>query len=1176
MPLKVKHPGCARRYLYCNQNCRDILLRKVAFIATFLLLGGIAVFAQQSSNEKMRMVPARGTVVLDSMRVIPHSIRVEGLSPDYYYFDETTNAIFFRQGTGMDSVLVQYRFYPFATQPAYQKYRFDSVLNRFRKDRQSTVQSPMDDRLFNFGNLTASGSFGRSLSFGNAQDAVLNSQFNLQINGYLADSIQVAAAITDNNLPIQPDGTTQYLNEFDNVWIRFSKHNWNLNLGDIDVRKQPTHFLNYFKRQQGIAFEFAHPVGASNAANHFISAAISKGKFTRNIFLGIEGSQGPYRLSAPNGELYFMVLAGTERVFVDGVLMERGEDRDYVINYNTAEVRFTPRMMITRDKRIQIEFEYADRNYLNALLYAGEEWQIGKKLNIRVGAYNNSDAKNSPINQVLTGAQQDFLSGIGNDIENAMYPSVFKVPFTAERVLYTQADTLVDGQAFTIYRQTDSPSDSALSVAFTRLGPGLGNYRLALNASNGNAYEWVFPANGIPQGDYEPVVRLATPKSQQMLSAAVDFALLPTTNLLLEGAASRYDLNTFSKLGNDENGIGLKATLMDQRRLFRLNAKPFHLNSRVFFENLNEGFRPLERLRGVEFLRDWGLPFETQQSAEQLSGARFELLDSTDHQFLGELENYRRGDGYNGLRSQLRYGYTGHHWNLLLDGKTTNYTGADYSGYFHRPTLSAAKLFGNNRQFEAGGSWAVEENALQTGPVDTLQYSSFAFRDLKAWFKWMPQTDKSISFDWFQRKNRHPLPQGFIPEDISNHYTLRMNLLSGKVQQLRVHAGYRTLRILTPGITNQQDDRTFLGRFEYTVNLWRGLILGKLLYETGAGQEQQRNFTYVEVPAGRGEYTWIDYNSDGLQQLNEFEIAQFTDQANYVRILVATNIYVKSAYQLINYNILYTAPASWRNDARGIKKFASKWIAQSTLQSNNQAMAGERIFINPFAADPSDSNFVSQLFQWSNNLAYNRMSPVWGLDFTQIKSLNKALLMYGFESRLLNTYTMKGRWNLSRKWMLQATASRMNEELVTPGNKFQNRNYAIRGNSIAPSMVFTNGTRFRFQTSLGYDHKSGTAEGKPQTMHDLYALVETKYNILQKGIFTGKFSWHAIDFEGSENSTVSYAMLKGLEKGSNMLWNLEFTRRILRNVEMTFQYEGRKPGSLRTIHTGRAALRAVL
>ena len=56
------------------------------------------------------------------------------------------------------------------------------------------------------------------------------------------------------------------------------------------------------------------------------------------------------------------------------------------------------------------------------LLYANDEMNFRKKLKLTIGAYTNTDAKNSSINQSLDANQKQFLSQIGNNTDSALYP----------------------------------------------------------------------------------------------------------------------------------------------------------------------------------------------------------------------------------------------------------------------------------------------------------------------------------------------------------------------------------------------------------------------------------------------------------------------------------------------------------------------------------------------------------------------------------------------------------------------------------------------------------------------------------------------------------------------------------------------------------------------------------
>jgi hypothetical protein len=145
--------------------------------------------------------------------------------------------------------------------------------------------------------------------------------------------------------------------------------------------------------------------------------------------------------------------------------------------------------------------------------------------------------------------------------------------------------------------------------------------------------------------------------------------------------------------------------------------------------------------------------------------------------------------------------------------------------------------------------------------------------------------------------------------------------------------------------------------------------------------------------------------------------------------------------------------------------------------------------------------------------------------------------------------------------------------LYTPS--FSNRNYELNVYSTEPRISFVKGTVFRIQTSYRLENKKNNPVygGEKATSNSLN--VETKYNVLQNGSIRGSFTYNNIQYKGATNTTVSYIILDGLLPGSNYLWNLDFTKRLFGNLEFNFQYDGRKPGSSRTVHTGRASLRAL-
>ncbi|MGN6166243.1 MAG: hypothetical protein ACTHOF_17055 [Flavisolibacter sp.] len=1163
-------------------------------LGRILLLSLLTVFAFEGkaqapfqlsprTNLRIKKVAiAADSVLLDTLSIIPKTLSVQQVDTSFYQLDFVKAILHWKTKPQTDSVLITYRVFPYRLNSVVQRLNYDSVVNNYYS--APFVFNAGDDAaskgLFDFGNVQYNGSFGRSLSFGNSQDAVVNSTFQLQLSGMLKDSIEIAAALSDNNIPIQPDGTTQQLNEFDQVFLQFKKKNWQLDLGDIDIRQNNMYFLNFYKRLQGISFQTTNQLSSSVESSTLVSGSIAKGKFTRNIidrntYPGLEGNQGPYRLTGANNELFFILLANTERFYLDGELLQRGEDRDYIINYNTAEVTFMPRRMITKDSRIQIEFEYADRNYLNTNLYLNQSIAVNKKLKFTIGAFNNSDSKNSSINQTLDTRQKQFLFDVGDSINKALYPTAAIEDFATDKILYERVYDTVGSVVDSFYRYSVDSSLARYSLSFTDLGDGRGNYMPDFNGANGKVFRYVQPVNGVPQGRYEPVVVLVTPKKQQLISFGTEYQIDNNNTLKTEFALSNNDVNTFSsKDGGDDKGIAAKVQYTNVANLNTSNG--LQLTSNIDYEYVDRKFKPLERLRQVEFSRDWGLPFSLSAATENIIRFSTGLKDKKSQSLTYQFMTYQRSDNYKGYQNIVQHTTNLFGWTFNDQFAITNFNTAASKGTYIRPVIDVSKQLKQLASLKLGFKYALEKNEIHDRYKDSLWASSFSFDTYTAYLKTDESKKNTYGLTFFTRADKYPTVKGLTKGDRSYNFAFETALLQSMHHQLLFNATYRVLKVYDKTLTNQNDDRTVLGRAEYTINEWKGLVTGNVLYELGTGQEQKRDFAYLEVPAGQGEYTWNDYNGDGIQQLNEFEVALFQDQAKFIRIFTPTNEFTKSNYTALNYSFNFNPKAVLNaSDISGFGKFMARFNLQTSMQKSKKAIATSDFEFNPFKYNIDDTALLTLNTSFLNTLSFNRFSSKWGIDVSNLQNTGKALLTYGYESRRLSNWATKLRWNISQAITFDINGKKEINALYTPNANFENRNYEINIYRAEPRISYVKGTVFRIQTSYTLEQKKNKEDYGGQKSFSNALNLETKYNVLQNSSISGKFTYNNIRYNYPANTTVSYIMLDGLLPGSNYLWSVELTKRLLNNLELNFQYEGRKPGDARTVHVGRAALRAL-
>jgi len=1174
-------------------------MKKQVWVFWLLMFLPLAAKAQFPTSARNLELAISDTLRLDSLSIQSETFRLNltdgsTISSDYYRLYPLEGFAVLNQTKlkadfpNANSLKATFKVYPF---------RFGSKLqNKSIPEKRAGI--PIDSlyvwtfdygkdtantSIFQFDGLDKNGSLSRGISFGNNRDLAVNSSFNLQLSGYLADSISIRAAITDENIPVQPDGSTYRLQDFDKVFIEIGYRQHKLIAGDFYVTRPSSYFLNVYKKAQGLQvqtsfantaiFKTGKPKGEIRAQ---ASGAISRGKFAVNRFNGIEGNQGPYRLTGNEGETFITILSGTERVYIDGVLLKRGRENDYVIDYNTAELSFTPKQQITKDRRITVEFEYADRNYGRLLYHINNEWDLGRfkyKLNI----FSEQDLKNQPLQQTLTDGQKLLLANVGDSLNQAVVPSALYTDFNPDEILYAKKDTLINGISDTIFVYSTNPDSARWRVSFGFVGAGNGRYNQIQSTANGRVFRYVGQGNGT----YEPSARLAAPQAQRMITFGTEINLGKGIIAEAEMAYSYNDVNTFSDKENaDNNGYAFRVNLSQNKAFGRvINKKPVNnFRWKVYYEQVEKTFSPFVRFRNVEFTRDFNISTLNPQGNEYIPGLEAEFTRNGLGKIGYAFNGFIKGNDYSAYRNQIDISLSRAGWNLTNWSSYIFSTGKVVNSNFFRHRTRLSKTW---KKITVGLVGEDERNIFKDASADTIRKNSYMFNDWEAYIGSADSSKFSWKIFYRARLDHLPLENSLKLAGIGQNAGIEAGWSTNINHQIRLMAAFRNLTVLDDALLNQNSDNSAVGRVEYNGKWLKGAVLWSTYFEVASGLENKRQYAYLPVNNGQGTHFWdltLDYNGNGVPDLDEFQPVLYNGQGNYIKVFTPSGEYVKTFDTRFNQSLNLRFPSLWASK-KGIKKFLSRFFWQNvySLDRKTQDTNVGRAF-NPFATGIADSSLLSMNNTLRSSLFFNRSAGKIGLEFSYRQLKNKVLLTNGIESRQTRSGIIRSRYNLSKLLTLNLDAEGGRKENFAP--LLRNRNFDLEFYSVEPKLIIQPGTEWRITLNYAYRQKFNlqkneggvTTGGELARIHQ--AGIEGNVNILKKGLLNGRINFLYIEFNGLTNSALGFEMIEALAPGINGTWNLNVQYNIGSNLQLSLNYDGRAGKNFSAIHFGGMQVRA--
>ena len=1026
-------------------------------------------------------------------------------------------------------------------------------LNKLYKINSTNIQNNQ----FLFDGLESTGSISRGFNIGNNQNSTLNSELDLQISGKLSEKVFLKASIQDAGIPLQDNGYSQRLDEFDQIFIELYSDQWRIRAGDIDLKNNDSYFGKFEKRIQGLYFSSK----INSNSRIFGSGAIVKGQFKSSRFLGEDGNQGPYKLIGSRGELYVLVVSGSESVFVNGSKLERGIDKDYTINYNAGEIIFNTTMPITSDMRITVNYQVSERNYSRFVSYSGIELDK-EKIKLNVSFFNENDLKNQSLQQNLSDEQISILTQAGDNNSLMNASSAYQQLYSENRILYRKE--IINGIETFVY--SNNPDEELYSVKFTNVGSNQGNYILQTNNAIDNIYEYIPPSNGIKQGDYDPIIKLISPEKLQIAIINGHYTPNEKTNVEFEIASSKSDKNLFSNI-DDNNNDGIATKISSSNQIIKNDLWDIYVKGNL--EYIDKDFQSVEMIYNPEFNRDWNL--DSLISYSYVSQNKNQLLLKTGvnliNKKLGEInynyENLKFEKEYDGARQLLDMNLNIKEMEFISNSSILNSESSIYESEFLR-TYNTLKI--NYKKGWSKINFEAEKNVKNNIISNTLANSNHAYKSYELATGIGNLNDKYIEIGYKKRINDSIIANRLEKVNSSNIYYLNSQILKDTKSNLSMFINYREMKR-----ENYQKIEKYLNsRLIYNQKLFDQILQSNILYETNSGNLPQQEYTYVEVEPGLGNYKWIDINGNGIQELEEFELAQFQDEGLYIRVFLPNQIYINTYQNRFSQSFILNFH-KWNNSKRKFKKFLSHFSNQSQYMIDKKTNQDIESFnFNPFYIPVN--GLLGLISNFKNSLHYNRGKQDYSTTYSYSLNKSKNTLSFGYIENNLESHQLNFTHKIHTNWLIDINSIIENKESVS--ENFDGKNYNLDELKIHPKITYIFNESNRLNFYYQYSTNKNTI-GNLESLNQQKIGISTSISNSEKLNFSSEFNYIKNSFKGNPNSIISYVIMEGLQAGTNYTWSLSAQRKLTKFLDLNFSYFGRKSENSNSIHNGNIQLRAI-